>query len=70
MLEIITFVSLLVGTFLYSSEMGWATIGKYWAIYCSAFLLTFILPSFAVTAVQAFTVAVYFAHVKLKAANL
>jgi hypothetical protein len=69
-MQILAFIALLVGTLLYHSEMGWATVGKYWAVFFGAILLVVILPPFVVLLVQAFTVAVFFAHVKVKAANL
>lgn len=70
MIQLFTLVALLVGTVLYRSEMGWPTIGKYWAVYWGALLLALALSGFVVMIVQAFTVAVFFAHVKVKAANL
>lgn len=50
--------------------MGWPTIGKYWAVFWGALLLALLLPTIVVMVVQALTVAVFFTHVKLKAANL
>lgn len=70
MIQLLAFVALLVGTFLYNSEMGWATIGKYWAVFFAALLLPLLLPGFFVIVVQALTAAVFFTHVKIKAANL
>ena len=70
MIQLFTIVSLVVGTLLYHSEMGWPTVGKYWAVYWGALLLEFFLPGFVVMIVQAFTAAVFFAHVKVKAAGL
>ncbi len=70
MIQLLALVALFVGTLLYRSEMGWPTIGKYWAVFWGSLLLLFVLPAFAGTLVQALTVAIFFTHVKLKAANL
>ena len=69
-MQILVLAALLVGTFLYHAEMGWATVGKYWAVFWGALLLALFLPYIVVTAVQALTAATFFTHVKLKAANL
>lgn len=68
-MQIIALVALIVGTFLYYSEMGWATVGKYWAVFWGSLLLALILPPIVVTVVQCFTVAIFYTHVKIKAAN-
>jgi hypothetical protein len=70
MIQLLALVALLVGTFLYRSEMGWSTIGTYWSSFFGALLLALFLPGFVVLLVQVFTVAIFFTHVKLKAANL
>lgn len=69
-MQILALIALFVGTFLYHSELGWPTVGKYWAVFWGALLLALVLPGFVMLVVQLFTVAVFFAHVKLKAANL
>lgn len=70
MLQLIALVALVVGTFLYNSELGWATVGKYWAVFWGALLLALFLPGIVVMVVQAFTVAVFFTHARIKAAGL
>ncbi len=69
-MQLLALVALLVGTVLYRSEMGWGTIGKYWAVFWGALLLALFLPGVVVAVVQCFTAAIFFTHVKLKAANL
>lgn len=69
-MQILALVALIVGTFLYHSEMGWPAVAKYWAVFWGAILLVFVLPPVAVLVVQCFTVAIFYAHVKIKAANL
>jgi hypothetical protein len=69
-MQLLALAALIVGTLLYRSEMGWPTIGKYWAVFWGALLLVLILPPIAVVVVQCFTAAIFFTHVKLKAANL
>ena len=69
-MQILALIALIVGTALYHSEMGWPAIGKYWAVFWGALLLALLLPGVVVLIVQCLTVAIFFAHVKLKAANL
>lgn len=69
-MQLIALVALIVGTFLYHSEMGWPAVGKYWGVFGGSFLLPLVFPPVATLIVQGFTVAVFFAHVKLKGANL
>lgn len=69
-LQLLALVALLVGSLLYRSEMGWGTIGKYWAAFWGALLLTLFLPPIVAVVIQVFTAAIFFAHVKLKGAGL
>jgi hypothetical protein len=69
-MQILALIALIVGSFLYHSEMGWPTVGTYWGIFGGAWLLDLFLPGFVVLVVQCFTVAIFFAHVKVKDAGL
>ncbi len=70
MLQLIAFAALIAGTLLYRVEMGWSTVGKYWAVFFGALLLGLFFPAIVVVLVQCLTAAAFYAHVKLRAANL
>jgi|GEM_PF-4086219 hypothetical protein len=69
-MQLLALAALIAGTLLYHSEMGLRTVAIYWAIFWGSLLLALILPPVSVLVVQCFTVAIFFAHVKIKAANL
>lgn len=70
MLPLLAFAALVTGTILYRHEMGWPTIGKYWAVFLGALLLPLVLPPASMLVVQCLCSACFFVHVKLKAARL
>jgi hypothetical protein len=65
MFQFILLVTLLVGSLLYFSQLGFKKVGIYWLVFIGSAFLVVLLPGYVVLVIQMITVGVFYSHAKL-----
>lgn len=69
MISIILLIALLVGSFLYWSELTGKVVRTYWSVFLGFFVLAIWIPGTIVMFVHIVTVGCFYAHAKMKASG-